>query len=54
MKQFKDLDEHVVKRGDKWVVTNKDGTKTLGTHDSRESAVKQLQAIEASKHAHGG
>ena len=45
--------EHVVKRGKKFVVTNKAGTKTLGTHGSRKSAVKQLQAIEISKHAHG-
>jgi hypothetical protein len=44
---------HVRKRGSKWVVTNKAGTKTLGTHDSKESADKQLAAIEIAKHAHG-
>lgn len=44
------LHEHIEKRGDKWVVTNEDRTKVLGTHDSKESAVKQLQAIEINKH----
>jgi len=44
------VNEHIVKRGNKWAVTNADRTKTLGTHDTRESAVKQLQAIEANKH----
>lgn len=44
------LIEHVRKRGNMFVVTNKAGTKTLGTHSSRSSAVKQLQAIEAHKH----
>lgn len=48
--EFVKLDEHVKKRGNKWVVTNKNGTKTLGKHDSREDAVKQLQTIEANKH----
>jgi 8-oxo-dGTP pyrophosphatase MutT (NUDIX family)/2'-5' RNA ligase len=42
---------HVRKRGNKWVVTNKAGDKTLGTHDSKESAQKQLAAIEIHKHA---
>jgi hypothetical protein len=44
------LIEHVRKRGNKFVVTNESGTKTLGTHPTREKAVKQLQAIEAHKH----
>jgi hypothetical protein len=44
------LIEHVRKRGNKYVVTNEAGTKTLGTHPNRASAVKQLQAIEAHKH----
>ncbi len=37
------------KRGNKFVVTNKEGTKTLGTHDSEEQAKDQLAAIEISK-----
>ena len=40
------------KRGGKWVVTSSEG-KTLGTHDTRAKAVKQLGAIEASKHRRG-
>lgn len=32
-------------------VTNKEGTKVLGTHKSKNDALKQLQAIEISKHA---
>ncbi len=35
------------------MVTNKDRTKTLGTHDTEEEARKQLAAIEISKHMHG-
>ena len=38
----------IKKRGDKWVVTTEDG-RTLGTHDTRAEAVRQLQAVEASK-----
>ena len=41
---------HIRKSGDKWVVTNKAGDKTLGTHDSKESAMRQLRAIEMHKH----
>ena len=40
------------KRGDKFVVTNKAGTKVLGTHASKEKAAKQLAAIEISKAKH--
>ena len=46
------LSEHVIKRGDKWVVTNKDETKVLGTHNTKEEAEEQLKAIEANKHDH--
>jgi len=55
MKNFKiirsemSLDESIVKRGDKWVVMNKDKTKVLGTHDSEKKAQAQLAAIEISK-----
>ena len=37
------------KRGSVWVVLDSAGKKVLGKHTTREDAVKQLQAIEASK-----
>jgi hypothetical protein len=42
----------IKKRGNKFVVTNKSGTKVLGTHPSKEAAAKQLAAIEISKAKH--
>lgn len=45
-----DLQEKVLKRGDDWVVTDKEGKKVLGTHESKNKAMRQLRAIEASKH----
>jgi hypothetical protein len=42
----------IKKHGDKFVVTNKAGTKVLGTHPSKEKAQKQLAAIEISKAKH--
>jgi hypothetical protein len=47
--EFSEMNEKIVKHGDKWEVKNKKGTKVLGTHSSRKKAVKQLQAIEISK-----
>lgn len=48
-----DAEYRVIKKhGDKYCVYSEDGKK-LGEHDSRESAVKQLQAIEAHKHDAG-
>lgn len=47
--EYEALNEKILKRGSKWVVTDKSGKKVLGTHPSREKAVKQLQAIEISK-----
>jgi hypothetical protein len=44
------MNEMVRKRGNKWVVLDKSGKKVLGTHLSKEKAMKQLQAIEISKH----
>jgi hypothetical protein len=38
--------------GSKWEVYSKDGSKKLGTHDTKEKALKQLAAIEISKHIH--
>jgi len=40
----------IVKQGSKYVVKTHDGKKTLGTHDSKADAMKQLAAIEAMKH----
>jgi len=42
------LRETIEKSGDEWIVKSKKG-KTLGTHDSKKKAQKQLAAIEASK-----
>lgn len=39
----------IKKRKNDYVVTDKSGKKVLGKHKTRESAVKQLQAIEISK-----
>ena len=47
--EFIEINEKIVQRGKNWVVINKKGTKVLGTHPTREKAVKQLQAIEISK-----
>jgi hypothetical protein len=43
------ITEKVAKRGKDWVVLDSKGKKVLGTHPSKEKAVKQLQAIEISK-----
>lgn len=40
----------IVKHGEKWAVTNREGTKILGIHDTYEEALQQMQAIEAAKH----
>lgn len=45
-----DLDEKLVHVDDKWEVRSEDGSKLLGTHDTKEEAEKQLQAIHASQH----
>jgi hypothetical protein len=39
----------IVKRGSAYIVTDPKG-KTFGTHPSRLKALKQIAAIEASKH----
>jgi hypothetical protein len=43
----------IVKRGNKYVVTSKDGSKTFGSHHTRRQAIQQLRAIEASKARRG-
>jgi len=45
----KEVAMSIKKQGSKFVVTNKAGTKTLGTHPTRGAALSQLRAIEASK-----
>lgn len=39
----------IVKQGRKWLVKDSSGKKILGTHSTKQSAIKQLGAIEASK-----
>lgn len=39
----------IEKHGNYWVVYNKDKTKALGVHRTKEDAVKQLRAVELSK-----
>lgn len=39
----------IKKKGSNYVVTNKEGTKTLGTHPDKAEAMDQLAAIEISK-----
>lgn len=41
---------NISKRGGKYIVTDSSGKKVLGSHPTREQAVNQIQAIEASKH----
>lgn len=41
------------KKGNKYQVLDSDGKEVLGTHDSREKALKQLAAIEISKQQRG-
>ena len=36
-------------RGAKWLVTSEDGSKVLGTHDTKADAEKQLRAVEVAK-----
>lgn len=43
----------ISKRGKKWVLRSKKTGKVLGTHSSREGAIKQEQAIEIAKHKRG-
>lgn len=44
------LAEHIVKDGSQWKVVTKDYSKTLGTFDTKEDAVKRLRQIEYFKH----
>jgi hypothetical protein len=42
----------IVKRGTKFLVQKQDGSKTFGTHDTREDADKQLAALNIAEHRH--
>lgn len=50
MKYIDIIMEKIKKRGNKWIVTDHTGKKILGTHDTREDALKQLRAVEYFKH----
>jgi hypothetical protein len=43
------ISEKIQKRGDNWVVLSSSGDEVLGTHDTKDKALKQLAAIEISK-----
>jgi hypothetical protein len=44
------IDERIEHRDGKWVVKPKQGDRVLGTHPTKKAALKQLAAIEISKH----
>jgi hypothetical protein len=43
------IQEEIHKRGEKYVVTTEGGGRVLGTHPTKEKALKQLAAVEISK-----
>ena len=51
--QMEILSEKILHRGNNWVVTDSTGKKVLGTHPSKEKALAQLRAVEASKARRG-
>ena len=40
----------IVKQGSKWILKSKDGSKVLGTFDSKEEAQKREMQIQFFKH----
>jgi len=44
------MEKMVRRRGDKWVVLDSTGKRVLGTHNTKQDALRQLRAIEAHKH----
>lgn len=48
------LSKRITRRGSKWLVTTEDGSRTLGTHDTKADAVTQLAAVESNKRAFTG
>jgi len=53
LEDLRNVNETIVKRDGKWLVMNKAKDKVLGTHDTKELALKQLAAIEISKKGRG-
>jgi len=53
LKKISQLDERVVRQGDKWVVKGEAGgnneNRIFGRHSSKEGAIKQLEAIHSSQ-----
>lgn len=47
------MNERIVKHGDSYQVKTSTGDRVLGTHSTKKSALKQLAAIEISKHRKG-
>jgi hypothetical protein len=48
-----DVQETIARRGNRWVVMNRNETKVLGVHGSKEKAQRQLTAIEINKQKRG-
>lgn len=48
--QSESLDETIRKQGSKYVIYSKDGSKKLGTYDTKKAAKKRLRQIEFFKH----
>jgi len=40
----------IYKRGDKWVLINKDTKHVKGTHESREKATRQMRLLQGVEH----
>lgn len=47
------MPERIEQRDGKWVVKPSKGDRVLGTHPTKKAALKQLAAIEISKHKQG-
>jgi len=40
----------LIKKGDKWIVRNKETNEIKGTHDSQEKAKAQIRLLQAIEH----
>lgn len=45
-KKIEDLTEHIVHRGEKWILLSKDRSKELGSYDTKEEAETRMGQIE--------